>query len=311
MSGHDAELALFRRGVNCAALLESVVPGWKLDPKESTRRALKYRRDDGAILIINHDGRGWWDPRGAAKGDVFDLVQHLDPHLNFGQVRQVLRRFVGVAPSFPTAVRENKGRDPDRPLQERWHGRPRLRPGSPAWRYLSEARCLPHALLQAAADQDAVREGYRGSAWFAHRGLDGAVCHVEIRGPAFKGSLTGGRKSLFRLPSGQGVPCRIVITEAPIDALSLAALEELRADTLYTATGGGIGPGTTAAVESVLRTAAAQHVARLITATDADVAGDRFALQLAAIAIGLGVPVERLRPEISEDWNDVLKASGA
>src|SRR5271166_1985001 len=39
MSGHDAELALFRRGVNCAALLESLVPGWKLDPKESTRRA--------------------------------------------------------------------------------------------------------------------------------------------------------------------------------------------------------------------------------------------------------------------------------
>src|SRR5271166_1807781 len=85
MSGHDAELALFRRGVNCAALLESVVPGWKLDPKETTQRALKYWRDDGAILIVNHDGRGWWDPWGTAKGDVFDLVQHLDPRLNFGQ----------------------------------------------------------------------------------------------------------------------------------------------------------------------------------------------------------------------------------
>ena len=57
MSGHDAELALFRRGVNCAALLESLVPGWKLDPKESTRRALKYRHGDGEILIVNHDGR--------------------------------------------------------------------------------------------------------------------------------------------------------------------------------------------------------------------------------------------------------------
>src|SRR5208283_3188224 len=54
MSGHDAGLALFRRGVNCAALLESLVPGWKLDPKESTRRALKYRHGDGAILIVNH-----------------------------------------------------------------------------------------------------------------------------------------------------------------------------------------------------------------------------------------------------------------
>jgi len=132
MSGHDGELALRRCGVNCAALLESIVPGWNLDPKESTRRALKYRRGDGAILIVNHDGRGWWDPRGTAKGDVFDLVQHLDPHLNFGQVRRVLRRFVGVAPGFPTAVRAKKGRDPDRPLPERWCGRPRLDRGSPA-----------------------------------------------------------------------------------------------------------------------------------------------------------------------------------
>jgi len=181
---------------------------------------------------------------------VFDLVQHLDPRLNFGQVRQLLRRFVGVPPSFPTVLRERKGRDPDRPLPERSHGRPRLHRGSPAWRYLTETRCLPDAVLQAAADQDAVREGYRGSAWFAHRAGD-VVTHIEVRGPAFKGSLTGGRKSLFRLPSGQRVPCRVVITEAPIDELSLAALEELRADTLYTATGGGIGPGTTAAVEGV------------------------------------------------------------
>jgi len=51
MTGHDAELALFQRGVNCAALLESFVPGWKLGPKESTRRALKYRHGDGACRV--------------------------------------------------------------------------------------------------------------------------------------------------------------------------------------------------------------------------------------------------------------------
>jgi hypothetical protein len=32
--------------------------------------------------------------------------------------------------------------------------------------------------------------------------------------------------------------------EAPIDALSVAALEAIRTDTLYAATGGGIGPAT-------------------------------------------------------------------
>ena len=87
----DAELDLFREGVNCAALLERMASGWKLDARESTRHALKYRRGSGEIIIVNHDGRGWWDATSSAKGDVFNLVQHLDPSLNFGQVRQVRR----------------------------------------------------------------------------------------------------------------------------------------------------------------------------------------------------------------------------
>jgi hypothetical protein len=91
-----------------------------------------------------------------------------------------------------------------------------------------------------------------GSAWFAHFDRAGAIAHVDIRGPTYKGSLTGGVKSLFRLPlKGPPLP-RLVVTEAAIDALSLAAIENLRGDTLYAATGGGMGPGTIAALETLL-----------------------------------------------------------
>ena len=174
----DAELQLFRSSVNCAAVLEGMVGGWKLDVRESTRRALKYRRGKGEVLIVTHDGRGWWDPLSPAKGDIFDLVQYLDRSLNFGQVRQVLRRFVGVAPTYPTAIRTKQGRGPNRPLQERWAKRPRLRAGSPAWAYLAGARCLPTEILSAATAQDVAREGYYGSAWFAHC-ADGAVSQQQ------------------------------------------------------------------------------------------------------------------------------------
>jgi hypothetical protein len=58
MQAEDAELEQFRRGVNCAALLEGWSPSWRLDRRESTRRALKYRREEGEVLIVNHDGRG-------------------------------------------------------------------------------------------------------------------------------------------------------------------------------------------------------------------------------------------------------------
>src|SRR3954447_10661125 len=66
----DAELDLFRRTVNCAAVLERMMGGWRLDLRESTRRALKYRRGAGEIIIVNHDGRGWWDATGHARRRV-------------------------------------------------------------------------------------------------------------------------------------------------------------------------------------------------------------------------------------------------
>jgi hypothetical protein len=64
----DAELDLFRQAVNCAAVLERMIGGWKLDARESSRSALKYRRGKGEMIIVSHDGRGWWDATGSAKG---------------------------------------------------------------------------------------------------------------------------------------------------------------------------------------------------------------------------------------------------
>jgi hypothetical protein len=307
MRADDAELELFRRKVSCATLLERWAAGWRLDSRESTRRALKYRRGVGEILIINHDGHGWWDPQSSAKGDVFDLVRHLDPSLNFGQVRKELRRLVGVAPAFPEALRPSRPDAPDRPVADRWRRRPRLRPGSPAWSYLSEQRRIPASILTAAAEADIVRNGPFRSAWFAHHSADGAVSHVEIRGPDYKGSLRGGTKTLFRFGRvGEGV-WRLAVTEAPIDALSLATIDGCRTDTLYVATGGGIGPGTVSALQATMRNIAGAPSARLVAATDANRAGDRYAERLSEIAAETGVAVERLRPIGATDWNDILR----
>ena len=307
MRADEAELELFRREVSCAALLELWPAGWRLDRRESTRRALKYRRGEGEILIINHGGHGWWDPQSSAKGDVFDLVQHLDPSLHFGQVCKELRRLVGVAPAFPEAFRPSLSDAPDRPVADRWKRRPRLRPGSPAWSYLSEQRRIPASILTAAAEADIVRNGSFRSAWFAHRAGDGSVSHVEIRGPDYKGSLKGGTKTLFRFGRAGEGGCRLAVTEAPIDALSLAVIDGRRTDTLYVATGGGIGPGTVSALQDAITAIAGRPAARLVAATDANRAGDRYAERLGEIAAGLGISVERLRPTSATDWNDILQ----
>lgn len=311
MRNDDArELDLIRAGVNCAAVLEALPPTWRLDKRESTRRAWKYRRGKGEILIVNHDGKGWWDPLGPAKGDVFDLVRHLDPHLGFGAVRKVLRGFVGVIPSFPEIRRTRRGGDVPRPVPERWAARRELRPGSPAWRYLVERRCIPPAVLFRAAAQDSVREGWRGSAWFAHRDGGGLVTHVEARGPDFRGSLAGGIKTLFRFGASLGTATRLALAEAPIDALSLAAFEEMRPDTLYAATGGGMGPGTVGEIEAVLRVLRASPGALLASAADLGEGGERHAERHKQLAASAGVPFARLLPTKGKDWNDVIVLGG-
>ena len=306
----DSELDLFRAQVNCAAVLENLGQPWRLDRRESTRRAMKYRRGEGEVLIVTHQGRGWWDPQSSAKGDIFTLVQHLEPGLNFGRVRQVLRRFVGVTPRYIPAERSRGGEGDARSVAERWASRRALRPGCAAWKYLAEVRALPAAVLKAAAAQDVIRDGAYGSAWFAHRD-QGQVTHVEIRGPDFKGSLKDGHKTLFRLRSSTDRPTRLVIAEAPIDALSIAAIEQLRSDTLYVATGGGMGLGTLSALEAICADLGSRPGAVVESAADANQPGDRYADRHAETAAAAGLSFRRLRPSEGLDWNDVQKGRGS
>jgi hypothetical protein len=308
MNGQEDELMRLRTSVNCATILERLGTGWALDPAESTRRALKFRRGPGEIVIVNHEGRGWFDPLSDAKGDIFNLVQHLEPALNFGQVRQRLRTVAGIPFNFPeletTRPRKIKSALP----AERWSTRRQLRRGSATWRYLSEVRCLPDDILKAAAVADAVREGPYGSAWFAHRDDDGVLTGIEMRGPEFRGFTADGAKTLFRFAPGRGPFSRLAIFEAPIDALSMAAFERNLSDTLYVATAGGMGPETIIALKHLFDVLSAEPNGIVAIGTDNDAPGDRHAKRLAALIDAANLRWERTRPpEGAKDWNKFLK----
>src|ERR1700737_4536018 len=96
-------------------------------------------------------------------------------------------------------------------------------------------------------------------------------------GPTSKARSRAERKacSVYRVREKRH--CRLVITEARIDALSVAAIKGVRADTLYAATGGGMGPGTVQAIEHLLGPMAQWPGALLAGATDANRAGERYA----------------------------------
>jgi hypothetical protein len=310
MSEHDKDIERLKASVSCAVLLERLAPVWRLDRAESSRASLKYRRGEGEILIVNHGGRGWWDPLSEAKGDIFNLVQHLEPGLSFPEARRMLCDFVGIAPAYPEVLRTRRTRTaPALAAADQWEKRRPLSRGSPAWLYLAGQRGLPDSVLVAARAADAVRDGPRGSAWFAHRDGAGRLTGIEMRGADYRNFSAGGTKTLFRLPGGPGPLPRVAVCEAAIDALSLAAIEQCRPDTLYAATAGGMGPATVAALQQTLRDFASDPAAILIAATDADTAGRRHAARLEILAVEAGVRFGVLLPTDGlNDWNDELRA---
>lgn len=115
-------------------------------------------------------------------------------------------------------------------------------------------------------------------------------------GPGFRKFLAGGGKTLFRLPGSLGPLPRAAVCESAIDALSLAALEHCRPDTLYAATAGGMGPATIAALQQIARDLTRDPAAMLIVATDADTAGRRHATRLEVLAVESGVSFRTLLP---------------
>nr|WP_246318970.1 DUF3991 and TOPRIM domain-containing protein [Peteryoungia desertarenae] len=153
-------------------------------------------------------------------------------------------------------------------IAEDWADRPAPWSGSATWRYLRWNRCLPAFIIRTAINQDLLREGPCGSMWAAHTDDDGTISGWEGRGPEWRGFATGGSKILFRFGASQA--SRLCVTEAAIDAMSLAALDGVRDGTLYLSTGGGWAPATVAAV----RRLAAAPDTQLVAATDGNPQGD-------------------------------------
>ena len=291
------EVEYLKGQVICSAVLEKA--GFAIDIRESTRRAIKFRRGDEIIIVI-HDGKGWFDPLSDAKGDVLTLIQYLD-NASFAEALAHVASLVGFMPEEPRWIRPARSHETFMFPAERWRVRRRPWPGSATWTYLRDTRRISGRILRIATDQNVLREGPHGSMWAAHTDDKGRVTGWEERGPDWRGFASGGAKVLFRLGTCDAL--RLLVTEAAIDAMSLASLEGLREESLYLSTGGGWSPAT----EAALRSVASRSDVQIVAATDSNAQGEVFAVRLREIAEVAGCDWLRLRPP-AEDWNDALRA---
>jgi hypothetical protein len=134
--------------------------GYSLDRAGSTPSARKFKRGRGEVVVVVREGRGWFDPlRGGReeRGDVLSLA-----------AREWARRFAVAVEEVALMV---GAVEPSAAPWRRASTSARLsplRPGSPAWRYLTERRTLPRGALLAVARRDLVREGVPGAACARH-----------------------------------------------------------------------------------------------------------------------------------------------
>ena len=289
------ELDQLRAGVDCRAVLDAA--GWDLDSKESTRGAVKYRNGAARIVIVTHEGKGWFDPLNDRRGDVLSLAQHVWGG-NLGHARKALRPLAGISPRTSN-VRPSA---PTVPIDAAagWGEARRLCHGSQAWSYLVETRGIPSGTVERAMQDDVLREGIYGTVLARHQSGAGLTTGWEMRGPRYRGFAKGGTKTLFLL--GPTNPCdRLVVTESAIDALSLATIEDWPIGTMHVSTGGGYGPATVEALQIVLLLCR-----QLVAATDQGTGGDVLAHRLSELAATTGVEFSRLQPG-AKDWNDQLR----
>ena len=171
-----------------------------------------------------------------------------------------------------------------------------------AGRYL-ESRGLTETALTAFADR--IRIDERGNTVFRHDDREG-LTGWEVKNKSFTGFASGGRKALFacRIDAPREVdPPRLIVAESALDAMSYYQLNPSPA--LVLSFGGGLSPEQ----EILLRQVLTKYpTTKIVTATDADVQGDRYAAMIETIR----PDAIRARPPTGtgKDWNEAARRSG-
>jgi hypothetical protein len=180
-------------------------------------------------------------------------------------------------------------------------------------RYLVETRKLPLALVERLHDKGLIyADDFQNAVFVRHGMTDGQWQRGEVTGASLRG--TWGEQNAFRgmapgtvrdqgwfwLGTGCGPISRVMLTESPIDAMSLAMLDrQNRAQagvTIYLSVDGA-GALPVEPLKAVM-----QRGGKVNIAFDADKPGELMAWRVAQKLPG----AERLLPTTGKDWNDQL-----
>lgn len=302
---------ILKSAVTCPAVLENA--GWQTDDKPGGDKMVWRERNappSAPSIVTTYGGQGFFVQGTQTKGDVFDLAGYLDPTLTSFPARRA--RVAGMA--SPDAIEQARtvtaSSTPDdarRSSYSRlWVTHHPLKEGSPAYTWLTEQRGIHPIVAQAAIAQEELREGPNATLWAAHRTASGDMTGWDAEGPGFKNFAFNATRSLFTLDAANGNATRIVVADTPIEAMSLATIERMRTDTLYTAVSGAVGPETSATLRAYIDRINPETLS-LVVATPTTDAGNALADRIAAIGHAASYVPDRIFPSHGQkDFNAMI-----
>jgi hypothetical protein len=298
----DTELERFKTEINLVELACSY--GYELDRKESSRTSFVMRHQDGDKIVVATDTDGhsiFFSVRDDKQhGSTIDFVKWKSG-TNLGQSRQILRQWIANStPLFPTQKRQPLRPEPIMhnyaATYTQWL---RMQPYNQAYGkgYL-EKRGLSADTISRFSERIGIDE--YGNTVFRHDDLLN-VTGWEIKNRGFTGFSRGGKKALFGCKIGL-LPQKLlspllVFTESAIDVMSYYQLNPNPG--FYLSFAGSMSLEQHNLLKYVLNR---YPDARIITATDNDPQGERFADMIRSIR----PDATRAIPPIGKDWNDAL-----
>jgi hypothetical protein len=285
---------------------------------------LRRASDNGKLLVKQgHDGHYIYrNERNLSQGTILDLAMQ-ELGVNLGEARKAIREWAGV-PSHPAQTHSGASRisvspitgktgntghsenvpvcpDDDEPDRARMNAIWNAAKWVEQHPYLLTRR-IPPSILADWRIRDRFRLDAHGNCVFPSWDK-GGLCGLEFRSATQKSFARGGKKGLW-CSTNIKTCLRLVVTEAPIDAMSHLALFRDATDVElpfgYACPGGSLGERSKSLLVHLFEQAS-QRGAEILIGPDRDQAGSQYAEALSALA----PQAERITP-IGSDWNDDL-----
>lgn len=293
------ELERFKTEINLSEY--AAHKGYAYDKKESYSNIITMRTESDKINISRgQDGhwvyKSWTSGKG---GSIIDFIQNNELK-SIGEVRKELRPWIGEQSIKPIVPESHYQRSVQPVKKDR---------ESVLAEMNQAVESNDHQYLKSRGI-DRIDSRFQGkvfidsykNAVFPHIDREG-VCCLEKRNYEFKGMSKGGDKGLW-VSHTYKHDNRLVITEAPIDALSY---HEINRDenTRYISFGGRMNEKQQELLKAAINKMPDNSV--IILATDHGKDGEMFAKDIAAMSENKAHRIVRDAPEIGKDWNEQLK----